>query len=355
MVIRPARSGRSQLLRIAALSMRDLQRKAMRPLALAVLALLAGRIWRQRQWARGFCLMVVSAIHGIVLRPGLRDVRREVLTAKDGEDFCIWWLRDKAASGRVWILIPGGMSDGHDFYIHQFIASGATASDDVAVFHPPGQGGTQWKRRFGYAFTDCSYLHELVERLSAYSAVGVVGFSAGGLMAVRWAKEVSCQQCTAVVSVCGAENMLTHFDEMSKGVVRLDMYLALRFHAAMVVSGLQRRLGLSLLPWPPTWPGYIRPCTEACRAAEHGVWRPFEDIVSDEYAECADAPTKAPLLRVRGTHDPVVLDKSCMQTSEHTDLWKRPGSHCDLFYWRPQTGSEIRSWVVENERPPSTV
>ena len=46
--------------------------------------------------------------------------------------YVIWWVRklDKAsATGqrRVWILVPGGMSDGNDFYIRQSPPSSVVA------------------------------------------------------------------------------------------------------------------------------------------------------------------------------------------------------------------------------------
>ncbi|CAE8692187.1 unnamed protein product [Polarella glacialis] len=324
---------------------------------LAIMMWQRHRLWKHRDWGRGLLLLIIAALRG-TLAPKLPAVKRDVHTADDGEQYCVWWLshagkslETTSARQRVWVLIPGGMSDGNDFYIQQFAQSpGVAQGEDMVVFHPPGQGGTRWKRRFGHGFTDTSYLHHFLKGLASYSSVAVVGFSAGGLMTVRWAKEAVGPQRVSAVTICSPENMIEVFDKMSSGIFRLDVFLALYFHMVMRKSGLHKLVRFKRFPWPPTWRGYIKPFSEHCFALEHEVWRPFEAFVQDEFAETPDAPTRAPLLRVLGAYDPIVPRGCCAQTSEHTALWFREGSHCDLFYWRPETGLELRRWVLEAER-----
>merc|ERR1712224_712243 len=123
--------------------------------------------------------------------------KQELMHAASGEEDCVWGPPNVQRQGsRCWVLLPGGMSSGRDFYITSFARSKAIAeAESWVVFHNPGQGGSKMPacaethaELLGLTRTDC-LAHFLRSLRANFEHIVVVGFSAGGMPTMAMAQQ----------------------------------------------------------------------------------------------------------------------------------------------------------------------
>ncbi|CAK9059078.1 unnamed protein product [Durusdinium trenchii] len=313
------------------------------------------------------------------------------------EEYAIWWpeqSKDLTAS-RLWILVPGGMSDGDSIagYIDEFLHCNIIAeSEDWCVFHNAGTGGAQWQHGTFTGLSDPTFLVDFLQSLDAvnsakpcYREIITVGFSVGGMLALSAADKLltgnnlqkvkqapmdvngnvddagTCR--LRFVSVHSPDCLRTTFEAMTKWrlCARLDIPLALHFWAVNLRSGLLSRCPKGpWFPWPPTW-SYIRSFTEAAWAQHqalqhHAAGNPVdvEDLaVPFEHFEDAFALRlrktlpAGEVLRIQNPEDPVVdlttLDQKGLKCCDV--WWVRDGGHVMCFGASRGLAWRLRKWV----------
>lgn len=318
------------------------------------LGLVALKAWRDRWWIQGLADTLLSALLSFRWLP----YRRELILTGAGQEYSVWWprARDLQSAKRCWVLIPGGMSSGRDFYITSLARSAAIAEDEAwVVFHNPGQGGSRCRQdtldpdRLGLTRTDC--LADFLLRIqSLFAKVVVVGFSVGG-MAVGAAAQHKPPLADAFVSVCSPDKIRLVFEEQARWFCRFDVFFSLWFHLCARDAGLTDLVPFKRLPIPPTWYGYMRPFTEKTFEVATASYKTFEELEDKHFDGSLRGPPSAPYLRILCRNDPIVLEK----TLEHDRLkhcevwWESRGGHCGQFYWSSSCAGRLRAWVLRCE------
>ncbi|CAE6967779.1 rluD, partial [Symbiodinium natans] len=124
-------------------------------------------------------------------------------------EYAVWWPErssQPAEPKRLWILVPGGMSDGDSVagYFHELLQSGVIdkSSEDWCLFHNAGTGGAEWRKQTYAGLSDPAFLLDYLKRLGAYSHDGptkqdclyreiiVLGFSVGGMLTLSTADKI---------------------------------------------------------------------------------------------------------------------------------------------------------------------
>eukprot|EP00939_MAST-03C_sp_MAST-3C-sp1_P002031 g2031.t1 len=278
----------------------------------------------------------------------------------------------------VWIVLPGGMTHGDKFYVHDCIASGVLddgedperrlspssspprfGSPAIRVFHNPGIANTV-KRNAPPGLTDTRYLEEYVRHLRERGhRVSLIGFSAGGMLAIAATKlnpmETGERLLSRVVAVHCPDRIRDVFETHQSGWIRLDRIFALSLFLTMLRSGssdvLSRKRG----------GGFRRDPTVLLSALYFGwSWmkkfteRVFEqhwyDMENDLWS-CRDAmtcPVKTPLLRIISRNDPIVWTRNCVDPSLFCNISKvivqNDGGHCAAFVDRDVV-KETKRWL----------
>lgn len=272
-----------------------------------------------------------------------------------GQEYCVWWpAHGPKKAKRCWVLIPGGMSSGRDFYISSVATSSAISEDESwVVFHNPGQGGSKHKCvsavGVGLARTDC-LTHFLKRLRGQFEHIVVVGFSAGGMPVMAMAQQ-SDPIADAFVSVCTPDRIRLVFEEHSRWWLRLDIFFALWFRACVQSAGLCALVPYKRLPWPPTWLGFMRPFTERTFEVSSGYHRTFEELEDQHFDGSVKAPASAPCLRILCGEDPIVPAK-CLEGErlQNCEVWWEPrGGHCGQFYWSSTCAARLRNWALTTE------
>eukprot|EP00929_Paragymnodinium_shiwhaense_P013713 TRINITY_DN121560_c0_g1_i1.p1 TRINITY_DN121560_c0_g1~~TRINITY_DN121560_c0_g1_i1.p1 ORF type:complete len:683 (-),score=137.68 TRINITY_DN121560_c0_g1_i1:14-2062(-) len=340
----------------------------------------------QKRWFRELCITALKyalgAIRGKI--PGWRQpfVKQQRRHPSNKEVYSIWWpsnaAKTPASTGhkqRLWVLLPGGMGDGYDFYLQEFAECGILHPefDDWCVFHNPGLGGAKYETTWGCGLSDPTYLLDFLsvarhgdESTPAYEELVVVGFSVGGMLSLQAAQRVlhaeedpvadGLKTCCRFVAVHCPDRVRTCFEQFSSWKARLDVPLALKFWFESKRGGLLARCPPApKLPWPPTWQ-YMRRCTEAImnhgQAMQNGgspsKFQKFEEFEDDHFC---GIPSKAMpggrVLRIVNPHDPIVtfksLDSQALQLCEV--WWNTSGGHCGVFGADSNVVEHLRSWA----------
>lgn len=331
-------------------------------------------------WFRGMLDTIVPGLRTMMswrYSPRALTYDKRDFLLSDGEKASLWWLNQSAISEVkgfwresqpsrtkiTWVLVPGGLGCGFDFYILDFIRSGAMHHiDDVVTYVPPGQGGSSWKsctKHAGrYGFSDATYLREVVIDLAQKhpdNKIVCCGFSAGGMavsrlaeaeLPVEIAKRVSCISC------CAPDYIRNVFERLASSMCRMDIMFAFVLYISSYRNGLVARACRSskfwAFPFIPTWYGFIKPFSEENMSQSLGKKVKFEDIEETHFCGAPSKYTSLRSLRIHCTNDPVV-DYSTLLPERlchfHT-VWLPPrGGHLGLFRHYPELGAKIRAWV----------
>lgn len=329
------------------------------------------------------------------------------------EEYAVWWPKDKPhilQPHRLWVLVPGGMSDGDSYsgYFDDLLASGAIdkAREDWCFFHNPGTGGAQWRTSAFCGLNDTSCLIDFLLHLEAlhteeeclfdcrYKEIVVMGFSVGGMLTLQVAhkllssaaedkgKNVESENLDSpiqqhavdemtlrhrstfrFVSVHSPDNLRLTFETMQQWIIfgRLDIPLALHFWAVNLRSGLLRKCPKApQLPWPPTW-SYIRKFTEAAWAQHeydkqqlHGKSHEYPQATFEEFEHAFTLALRTPLpagrvLRIQNPEDPVVPSSTLdPEGLKCTEVWWLvAGGHVMCFGACPGLGKRLRAWIEQ--------
>jgi len=326
-------------------TLRSLRLRRLRRLILLVLAFRAAI---HRKWLKGLLETTICGLACFRLLP----YRRELLLTPQGCEYSVWWPRCAPVSPkRCWVLLPGGMSNGHDFYITSLGTSSAIAPDEAwVVFHNPGQGGSHIKTlenlQYGLTRTDC--LTDFLSRIrSKFSSIVVVGFSAGGMCVTALAQQVS-PIADAFVTVCTPDRIRLVFEAHSRWWFRFDVFFAIWFHLCVKAAGIEGLVRFGKFPWPPTWHGYMRPFTEHVFKAVTGSHRRFEELEGEHFDGSLKAPSTMPCLRIWCRDDPIVPASSLENGRfQHSEVWwEESGGHCGQFFWSGECVRRLRAWAV---------
>lgn len=334
--------------RVRTLLRRLLKNSNLRVLLLGWVAL---RAWRKRWWLRGMTDTLASALISFRWLP----FRRELIKRSSSQEYCVWWPRHGTTESatRCWVLVPGGMSSGRDFYITSLAKSAAIVPDEAwVVFHNPGQGGSRCgadsldPEHLGLCRTDC--LAHFLERIrDRFQQIVVVGFSAGG-MAVTAMAQCERPVADAFVAVCSPDKIRLVFEEQSRWLLRLDIFFSIWFHFCAREAGLVQLVPFKRVPLPPTWAGYMRPFTEKTFQVATGSYRSFEDLEEQYFDGSLKCPTAVPYLRIVCPHDPIVPTKTLEhERLQHAEVWWEPrGGHCGQFSMSRDCADRLRAWVL---------
>mmetsp|Transcript_6478 Transcript_6478/g.12448 ORF Transcript_6478/g.12448 Transcript_6478/m.12448 type:complete len:350 (-) Transcript_6478:99-1148(-) len=315
---------------------------------LGAIALL-GRAWWYRRWLKGLLETLISAVFAFRFLP----FRREILRTANGQEYSVWWPRKAVkAPERCWVLLPGGMSNGRDFYITSLGTSSAIAANEAwVVFHNPGQGGSKVRSlddlKLGLTRTDC--LSHFLEQLRAqFRSLVVVGFSAGGMAAMAQAQKDD-PIADAFVSVCTPDKIRLVFEAQARMWCRLDVFFSIWLHLCAQAAGTVSLVPFRSLPLPPTWWGYMKPFTEKVFEFSTGKKRTFEEIEDEHFDGSLKRVPIASCLRIWCVDDPVVLCSTLARERFcHSEVWwETRGGHCGQFYWSRDCVQRLRDWVLK--------
>ena len=281
----------------------------------------------------------------------------------DGEEAVIYNLR-KNDTKDVWIILPGGMTHGDKFYVHDCLSSGVLGDrDDVLVFHNPGIAN-KVKRKAPPALTDTTYIEEYVRYLvSNGRRVSLIGFSAGGMLAIAATKlrDINAKDkplVRRVVAVHCPDRIRDVFETHQSGWIRLDRIFALSLFLTMWRSGsskvLSRKRGGGFGKNPLVLPSALMfGWSWMKRFTEKVFQRHWYDMEADLWS-CRDAmtkPVKTPLLRIISRNDPIVWTRNCVDPALFCNISKvivqNNGGHCAAFVEKSVI-DEMRAWCDDH-------
>mmetsp|Transcript_57547 Transcript_57547/g.134809 ORF Transcript_57547/g.134809 Transcript_57547/m.134809 type:complete len:449 (+) Transcript_57547:37-1383(+) len=162
-------------------------------------------------WHRGMFVMLRASlmVNFRRFRGQRQEYRVELHEHPHGEACAVWWPIRRAAPAlpkRLWVLVPGGMSDGDSVagYFDELLSSKVIdkSKEDWCLFHTAGTGGAEFRQQTFAGLSDPSFLLDYLRSIGAYSPKGntagacryreviVLGFSAGGMLTLAAADEV---------------------------------------------------------------------------------------------------------------------------------------------------------------------
>ena len=124
-----------------------------------LIQILISTYWN-RKWLRGLYTTLKASLRFHLMRLSNAPVFRiSTFRCRDGEEAVMYHLRENRRRTKdIWIILPGGMTHGDKFYVHDCLSSGALGNqDDVVVFHNPGIA-SKVKRKAPPALTDTTYI-----------------------------------------------------------------------------------------------------------------------------------------------------------------------------------------------------
>ena len=149
----------------------------------AVLVSLLHR-WKRRPgtWYSGMC-DTFEGVMGTRRPDEFKDLVMEEGSTEDGERYGAWWppaYEPKAAmaamsTGKLWIILPGGMNHGDAFYAWKAVASGMFGDDPWVIFHNPGII-TKNRTHPPCGLTDTQYLEQFVSVVKVFLRLLFVSF-----------------------------------------------------------------------------------------------------------------------------------------------------------------------------------
>jgi len=239
-----------------------------------------------------------------------------------------------------------------DFYVQEFVDSGAIdkTTEDWCVFHPAGSGGA-FEGFFAVQMFPV-HLQDFLSRMSlpkgSYKEVVVVGFSLGGILALKTAQENDTPLSAKFVAVHSPDNLQGSLSEFTKyPFFRFDalcaVWLRLLLRKDPLCCRVSRkkwfRPSFSWLVWitEETWKALPASKTKAYSASE---CKRAYDVPSSKTQFCRT-------LRIQNRHDPIVLDTGLCQSDQDRGetWWFRTGGHCAAFSADQTLGLRVRAWV----------
>lgn len=307
-------------------------------------------------------------------------VKVEEITAPDGEKAVCWWPSEveQSTSSGLWVVLPGGMTTGDAFYIHDTVRSGLFEGDDYCVFHNPGIVNTV-QYRSPAALTDTTYLEHFLEthvkQKGQYKTVSLIGFSAGSMLCIAMSKraeqinsanaeagsaERSLVRCG--IGIHGPDRIRDAFEDMESHAIRLDILFSYSLFKTMVGSGCTRFLpehaggGLHNRWWEPlagwSWMKQYTGSTfrQKWEDMEAHLWSCRKDML---------APMAIPVFRVLALNDPIISYEECIDEALFPNLSRvrlqTAGGHCAAFRYDQTLARDLRAWrkgALGGERPP---
>jgi hypothetical protein len=301
--------------------------------------------------------------------PFIGDVQTvsEIIEHPDGEVYGVWWSAPlsadsgTAASERVWVILPGGMSSGNAWYVHNAARSGVFGSDRWCVFHQPGiVTGCRVLPTPG--ITDLKYLsHFLREVLPPRRLMPtIMGYSAGSMLAIRAAQSFEAAEdrslLSCVVAIHGPDKLRYAFEALKANPFRLDIYLAQGIYNILVRSRcteflpVDRGGGIQHTPWCWTegWPWMVHHA-EQMRGRE---WMEMEDSLYSCELEM-QKPLGIPTMRILALDDPIISYEDCVDPALFDALdevvIQPSGGHCAPFRADPGLACRVRDWACRHE------
>lgn len=163
-------------------------------------------------WHRGmFAMLQASTLVNLRRMWGNRQRYQVMLYEHEEleEEYAVWWperTSEPESPQRLWILVPGGMSDGDSVagYFDELLQSGVIdkANEDWCLFHNAGTGGAEWRKQTYAGLSDPAFLLDYLKRLGAYSRdehtkhecpyreIVILGFSVGGMLTLATADKI---------------------------------------------------------------------------------------------------------------------------------------------------------------------
>lgn len=285
-----------------------------------------------------------------------RKFRVELLHLGPDEVECaVWWPTKllHVQASRLWVVIPGGMCDGRDFYVQEFVDSGAIDEtiEDWCVFHPAGSGGALVEGFFAVQIFPVhlqDFLSRMILPRGSYKEVVVVGFSLGGILALKTAQSDDTPSSAKFVAVHSPDNLQSTLEEFRKyPFFRFDALCAIWIRLLMRKDPLSCRLSrkkwfrpnLSWLAWitEETWKALPANTTRENSAFEY--FRAY-DMPSLKHQFCRT-------LRIQNRYDPIVLNTGlCQNEQDRGETWWFPkGGHCAAFSADQTLGPRLRAWA----------
>jgi len=353
---------------------------------------------RHYQWHRGMWSMCLRSMFVNVRRLfGWKtsytvEIRQHL---QNGEEYAIWWpARDCTASivptrRRLWVLVPGGLSDGDSVagYFDDLLRSDAIdcTTEDYCIFHNAGTGGAKWRTTAFAGLSNPCYLLDFLMQLGvvkgtsacapphSYTEIVVLGFSVGGMLTLSAAERLlgrgasqGVDDCTCFlrfVAVHSPDHLRLTFEAMmqSSWFARIDVPLAIHFWLVCWRSGLRRKCPKApQWPLPPTWQ-HIRQFTEASWAQNEIIKRKASgrcvegdhsrvdfETFDHEFSFALRSPMpRGCVLRIQNPDDPVV-DSSTLDEQGLTNCelwWVRAGGHTMCFGACNELGRRLRKWI----------
>jgi hypothetical protein len=223
---------------------------------LFAVAWLLGPRARRRWWAAiGTTLRAFLAhlAHRSINSTAMSESRRvtEVVVCPDGEEAVVWWSAPKpsaAADGAqesIWVVLPGGMTSGDTFYVHDAASSGVFGSSRWCVFHNPGIVNLV-KGRSPAALTETRYIEHFLCECCARRGMKatLMGFSAGSMLTIATCgrAEANPQLRAALVggvAIHGPDRIRDVFETHRRWGWGLDRAFALSLQVTMMKNGTQ--------------------------------------------------------------------------------------------------------------------
>ncbi|CAE7240006.1 rluD, partial [Symbiodinium pilosum] len=189
-------------------------------------------------WHRGmFVMLRASTMVNLRRVFGQRQEYHIVMHEHEelGEEYAVWWPERTShpqSPERLWILVPGGMSDGDSVagYFDELLRSNVIdkSKEDWCLFHNAGTGGAEWRKQTYAGLSDPAFLLDYLKHLGAYhqggsakrrcrySEVVVLGFSVGGMLTLATADKIF---------------NATHHVKLDQAAVRTPTLLTGRWHS----------------------------------------------------------------------------------------------------------------------------
>eukprot|EP00940_MAST-03C_sp_MAST-3C-sp2_P003185 g3185.t1 len=338
---------------------------------------------RHRVFLRGLYVTILASLRfkykKYVLKKSARFETEIFTSSKDGEESVLWWVkRDgdrrktnaSSVQRTVWIVLPGGMRHGDKFYTDQLLRSHVIPSQaEICLFHNPGIVN-RVKRRAPPALTETMYIREYVEHIrqqSPGSEVSIIGFSAGGMLAIALARAADEARGTVpdlkrglvlrrVIAVHCPDRIRDVFETHKRGWMRMDRLFALSLLATMTGSGASEILskdnggGFADDPWISLtclyrgW-DWMRTFTEAVYSKG---WFDMEALWSCRRA-LEKGKFETPSLRIVSRNDPIIWTESCVDPallrSFDEVIVQSDGGHCAAFD-EPGVAMRVKKWCL---------
>jgi len=322
---------------------------------------------RTNRKVRGWYQLTVSALIYFCW-PWKQKYTSENFEHKDSEVSVIYFpegQKELEPGEHVWILLPGGMAPGDNFYTEECVNSGLFDDSKFCIFHNPGIVNTM-KSRSTPPLAETVYIKDYITHLRTKGIhISVIGWSAGSILAVKLGGEVKNSDVVSIVGIHGPSRIDDVFDIHTKSYLRIDIPFSIWLYFVLWKSkSLQH--STSSFPWfggwnwmkkftTKTWRssvnlGHCSPSTRVTRpdASWNSItsrWLSWEDVEAKAYHPNT--------LRIVAKNDPIVVyngetERKIISQQELFEHWIfEDGGHCTPFRWCRNFTARLVRWHME--------